>query len=130
MNGDTRLLDPVRDWDHAKGPAYARLVMAEYGDYECPDCGRLFDLLRGVQGELGSRLRLVYRHYPMSRVNQRAQMAPEAAGAQGQFWEMHDLLFQNQQALKREDLLGYVKRLGLDVDRVERELKEETYAAR
>ena len=106
-NEEARLLDPVREWDHAQGPQEAEFTLVEYGDYQCPDCGRLFQLLHGLQTELGTRLRLVYRHYPMSGVHKRAQAAAEAAeaaGAQGRFWEMHSILFQNQQSLKRDDL--------------------------
>ena len=130
-NDETRLLDPVRAWDHVKGPEDAQFTLVEYGDYECPDCGRLFDTLHRLQSELSSRLRLVYRHYPMSGIHKQAQMAAEAAeaaGAQGRFWEMHEILFQHQQALKRDDLLRYAAQLTLDADRFKRELKQETYA--
>lgn len=128
-----QLLDPVREWDHSQGSADARFTLVEYGDYECPDCGRLFQTLRALQEELKSRLRLIYRHYPYSGIHKHAQMAAEAseaAGAQGRFWEMHDLLFENQGALERKHLLAYAEQLGLAVDRFGRELKEETYGAR
>jgi protein-disulfide isomerase len=127
------LLDPVHDWDHTKGADGAEFTLVEYGDYECPDCGRLFVTLKSLQAELGGRLRLVYRHYPMSGIHKRAEMAAEAAeaaGAQDRFWEMHDLLFEHQQALTRDDLLRYAAQLHLDVDRVKRELKEQTYSER
>ena len=132
-NVETRLLDPVREWDHVKGPEDAEFTLVEYGDYECPDCGCLFETLQALQSELSSRLRLVYRHYPMSGVHKQAQMAAEAAeaaGAQGRFWEMHDILFQHQHALKRDDLVRFAAQLDLDVDRFKRELKQETYAGR
>ncbi len=124
------LLDPVRDSDHIKGPANAPFTLVEYGDYECPDCGRLFYLLRSLQSEYPERLRLVYRHYPLSGIHKHAEMAAEAAeaaGSQGHFWEMHDLLFENQNALKRDDLIGYAGQLGLDADRVRHQLKDGTY---
>ncbi|HEY3742021.1 MAG TPA: thioredoxin domain-containing protein [Bryobacteraceae bacterium] len=130
-NSTTVLLDPVRDWDHVKGSADAPFTLVEYGDYECEDCGRLFWTLQKLQSELSSKLRLVYRNYPMSGVHHFAQLAAEAAeaaGAQGRFWEMHEVLFKHQRALKREDLIGYAKDLGLDTDRFKRELKEGTYA--
>ena len=130
---ETRLLDPVREWDHAHGPVDAQFTLVEYGDYECPDCGRLFQVLRSLQSELSTRLRLVYRHYPMSGIHKRAQPAAEAAeaaGAQGKFWEMHELLFQNQSALKNDDLERHASHLELDVALFKRELKQETYAAR
>jgi len=130
---DNLLLDPVHDWDHVKGPENAEFTLVEYGDYECPSCGRLFATLKSLQDQLSSRLRLVYRHYPMSGIHKHAEMAAEAAeaaGAQGRFWEMHDLLFEHQQALTRNDLLQYAAQLKLDADRVKRELKQETYAER
>ncbi len=125
------LLNPVYPRDHTKGEADAPFTLVEYGDYECPACGQLFTGLRNLQAELSSRLRLVYRHYPLSGIHKHAQMAAEAAeaaGAQGQFWEMHDLLFENQAALDRAHLLDYARQLDLDVDRVRRELKQGTHA--
>src|SRR5882724_6833141 len=115
---DLLLLNPVHDWDHIRGPADAAYTLVEYGDYECPACGRLFGTLQSVQQEFGTRLRLVYRHYPLSGIHKHAQMAAEAAeaaGAQGHFWEMHDLLFQHQDALDEKHLLRYAEQLGLDV---------------
>src|ERR1700756_1156240 len=62
---DSRLLDPVHEWDHARGAEEAPFTVVEYGDYECLDCGRLFGILRNLEGQLSGRLRLVYRHYPL-----------------------------------------------------------------
>jgi len=107
--------------------------MVEYGDYQCPDCGRLFVVIRDLQAALGERLRIVYRHYPLGGIHpdaQEAAEAAEAAGAQGRFWEMHDLLFQNQNALKRKNLLAYAQTLGLDRERFSRELKKRLYEQR
>jgi protein-disulfide isomerase len=125
---DLLLLNPVHEWDHIRGPANATFTLVEYGDYQCPDCGRLFGILEAVQQEFGAQLRLVYRHYPLSGVHKQAQMAAEAAeaaAAQGRFWEMHDLLFQNQDALQQKHLLRYADQLSLDVDRFRRELKQD-----
>jgi len=107
--------------------------MVEYGDYQCPDCGRLFVVIRDLQAALGERLRIVYRHYPLGGIHpdaQEAAEAAEAAGAQGRFWEMHDLLFQNQNALKRKNLLAYAQTLGLDRERFSRELKKRVHEQR
>ncbi len=126
----TRLLLPIHDGDHVHGPASADYTLVEYGDYECPACGQLFEIIRNLQATLGDRLRIVYRHYPLSGIHPHAQEAAEAAeaaGAQGRFWEMHDLLFQNQNALKRKDLLAYGETLSLDIDRLRNELKHEVY---
>jgi protein-disulfide isomerase len=128
-----KLLDRVHEWDHARGPEEAPFTLVEYGDYECPDCGRLFGILRDLQGLLNGRLRLVYRHYPLSGIHKHAQMAAEAAeaaGAQGRFWEMHDLLFENQGALAPNVAIRYAEQLALDVDRFRRELKQGTHRER
>jgi protein-disulfide isomerase len=126
------LLDPVHDWDHIRGPSDAPRTLVEYGDYECPSCGDLFVVLRDLQLQTAG-VRLVYRHYPLSGIHKRAEMAAgaaEAASAQGKFWEMHDLLFENQNALKLDDLVRYAGQLELDVDRFKRELKDGTYHER
>jgi len=130
---DLLLLNPVHEWDHVRGPADAPLTLVEYGDYECAACGQLFETLQAVQQGCGTRLRLVYRHYPLSGIHKHAQMAAEAAeaaAAQGRFWEMHDLLFEHQDALDLKRLLEYAKQLELDVDRFHRELKQGSYAER
>jgi protein-disulfide isomerase len=129
----TLLLLPINDGDHVHGPASAEYTLVEYGDYECPDCGRLFGIIGDLQATLGQRLRIVYRHYPLSGIHPHAQEAgeaAEAAGAQGRFWEMHDLLFQNQNALKHKNLLAYAERLSLDMDQFRGDLKGEVYQDR
>jgi protein-disulfide isomerase len=129
----TRLLLPIHEEDHVQGPAAAEFTLVEYGDYECHDCGKLFGIIRDLQATLGQRLRIVYRHYPLSGVHPNAQAAgeaAEAAGAQSRFWEMHDLLFQNQTALKGKDLLEYGKRLSLDIDQFRADLKNRRYEDR
>jgi len=129
----SRLLLPIHAEDHVYGTESAPFTLVEYGDYECPDCGRLFSIIHELQTTLGDRLRIVYRHYPLGGIHpaaQEAAEAAEAAGAQGRFWQMHDLLFQNQSALKRKNLLGYAESLGLDSDRFSRELKKGVYEDR
>jgi len=130
---DLRLLNPVHEWDHIRGPENAPFTLVEYGDYQCPDCGRLFGTLESVQQEFGTRLRLVYRHYPLSGIHKHAQLAAEAAeaaAAQGCFWEMHDLLFGNQDALEQKHLLRYAEQLDMDIDRFRNELKQKSYVER
>ena len=129
----SRLLLPIRSTDHVSGPENAPYTLVEYGDYECPECGRLFVILRDLQREIALRLRIVFRHYPLSGIHHHAQEAAEAAeaaGAQGKFWEMHTLLFERQHALKTKDLIHYAEELGLDVDRFRDELKNHTYSER
>lgn len=129
----TRLLLPIHKDDHVHGPESARYTMVEYGDYECPDCGRLFDIIRNLQSTLGEQLRIVYRHYPLSGIHPQAleaAQAAEAAGEQSRFWEMHAVLFQNQSALQRKNLIAYAESLQLDVERFRQELKKRVYEDR
>jgi len=129
----TPLTPPVGRGDHAFGPPDARVTLVEYGDFECPFCGRAYPELKRVLKQLGPKVRFVFRHFPLVEEHPHAQHAAEvaeAAAAQGKFWEMHDLLYQRQQALEDDDLLKYAKELGLDVPRVQRELTSHAHAAR
>jgi len=124
-------VDPKRD--HVRGAGDAPVTLVEYGDFECPYCGRAEPAVREIVKEFGEDLRFVFRHLPLADVHPNAQLAAEAAeaaGAQGRFWEMHDLLFEHQDALKPMDLVGYAGDLGLDVDRFTDELRRRVYAAR
>lgn len=129
----SRLLLPIGPDDHVQGAAEARYTLVEYGDYECPDCGRLFLTLQQLHAELGDQLRLAFRHYPRSGIHPHAQQAAEAAeasGAQERFWEMHDLLFQHQSALKTRDLKAYARQLGLEEKRFADDLKNRAFEQR
>lgn len=129
----TRLQLPIRSEDHTHGPNDAPFTLVEYGDYECPDCGRLYVVLRDLQKDIAARLKFVFRHYPLSGIHHHAQQAAEAAeaaGAQGKFWEMHTLLFERQGALRTKDLIHSAEELGLDVERFRNELKNQTYTGR
>jgi NhaA family Na+:H+ antiporter len=123
----------VNDRDHRRGPADAPVVFLEYGDYECPHCMQAHSIVRELQERLGDRFSYVYRHFPISASHVHAQNAAEAAEAaavQGKFWEMHDKLFANQDALDDEALVRYAGEIGLDVERFQRELHEHVYADR
>ena len=125
------LPQPARD--HIEGPADAPLALVEYGDYECPHCGRAYWIVKDVQSQLGRRLCFAFRHFPLAQIHPnatRAAEAAEAAGAQGRFWPMHDLLFQNQAALGDTDLVRYAKLLELDLPRFVAELAEHAHAER
>ena len=124
---------PVGDRDHAQGPANAPVTLVEYGDYECPYCGQAYPIVKAVQKTLGSRLRFVFRNSPLSEAHPNASNAAEAAeaaGAQGKFWEMHDALFEHQDALRLPDLVALATGLGLDSDRLAAELNSHAHAAR
>jgi Na+/H+ antiporter NhaA len=122
-------VDPDRD--HIRGPEDAPVTLVEYGDFECPFCGRAEPALRELLADFGDELRFVFRDLPLADVHPRAQLAAEAseaASAQGKYWEMHDLLFEHQDALTPQDLIGYAEQLGLDVDRFRDELRRRVYA--
>jgi protein-disulfide isomerase len=124
---------PVGARDHVQGPANAPVTVVEYGDYECIHCARAHPIVRSIQKRLGQRLRFVYRHFPLSEGHPHAENAAEAAeaaGAQGKFWEMHDVLFDNQDALEPPDLMAYAKRVGADPKRVAAEIESHVHTAR
>jgi Na+/H+ antiporter NhaA len=119
--------------DHIRGPDDAPVTLVEYADFECPYCGQTEPILRDLVAEFGDQLRYVFRHLPLTEVHEHAQLAAEAAeaaGAQGKFWEMHDLLFAHQDALDVRDLKAYADELGLDMERFSKELRTRKYAAR
>jgi Na+/H+ antiporter NhaA/predicted DsbA family dithiol-disulfide isomerase len=123
-------VDPGRD--HIRGPEDAPITVVEYGDFECPYCGQAEPVIRELLAGHGD-VRYVWRHLPLSDVHARAQLAAQAAEAaaeQGAFWEMHDLLFQHQDALQPRDLVRYAGELGLDLDRFRDDLRRDTGAAR
>ena len=124
---------PPGSRDHAQGPESAPATLVEYGDYECPYCGRAYPIVKEVQTAMGDRLRFVFRNFPLTQIHPHAQHAAEAAeaaGVQGRFWEMHDLLFERQRRLDDRHLLEYAQDLGLDSAKLERELMEHAHAER
>jgi protein-disulfide isomerase len=127
------LAPPVGPADHAHGPADAPVTLVEYGDYECPHCRLAHPVVKTVQSRLGDRLRFVFRHFPISSNHPHAQHAAEmaeAAGERGKFWEMHDLLYGNQDALEDADLAGYAESLGIDPAWAASALQSGTFAER
>ncbi len=123
-------VDPDRD--HIRGPREAAVTLVEYGDLECPYCGRAETVVREVLSDF-TDVRYVWRHLPLSDVHPNAQLAAEASEAaanQDAFWEMHDLLLSHQDALQPRDLRGYAEQLGLDVERFHEDLRQGTGAAR
>ncbi len=126
-----RPVDPTRD--HIRGSATAPLTLLEYSEFECPFCGRATGVVAEVRAHFGEELLYVMRHLPLPDVHPHAELAAaaaEAAGAQGRFWEMHDVLFEHQDELETEDLAGYAGKLGLDVERFLRDLDEDVHAER
>jgi Na+/H+ antiporter NhaA len=127
------LVDPVDpDRDHIRGPADAPVTLVEYGDFECPYCGKAEPVVRELLADFDD-LRYVWRHLPLTDVHPHAQLAAEAAeaaGAQGDFWAMHDLLLHHQGHLTLDDLVHYAEQLKLDTDRFLAELDAGTWSER
>ena len=124
---------PIPDRDHIQGPIDAPLMLLEYGDYECPYCGKAYPVVKAVQKRLGARLCFAFRNFPLVNSHPHAQHAAEAAeaaGAQGRFWEMHNLLYENQGALEDEDLSEYASMLGLNAERLRKDVLDGSYSAR
>lgn len=108
-------VDPERD--HIRGPLEAPVTLVEYGDFQCPYCGRAEAVVRELLADFGD-LRYVWRHLPLNDVHAYAQVAAEAseaAAAQGHFWDMYETLLAHQDALAVRDIMGYAAELGLDV---------------
>jgi len=128
-----RLSTPVTKRDHIQGNQNAPVTLVEYGDYECPACGSAQELVKLIQQVRGPELRFVYRNFPLSDKHPHAENAAEAAeaaDAQGGFWEMHDALFENQDALEDEDLVAYAADINLDADRLLADLESGKYQTR
>jgi protein-disulfide isomerase len=128
-----RLTLPVGPRDHTQGPDEAPVTLVEYGDYECPYCGMAYPIVKLVQKQAGKLLRFAYRNFPLTEVHPHSEQAAEAAesaGAHGRFWPMHDMLFENQQALGVEALLLYAKAVGVDPRVVATDLANHTYLPR
>ena len=126
-----QLTPPVSDLDHSKGPKDSRVTLVEYGDYECPYCGQAENSVHEIQERTGDAVRLVFRHFPNRTVHPHARMAAEAAeaaGEQGKFWEMHDLLFAHQDHLEDYDVLEYARELDLDMEQFEAAINEHTHS--
>jgi protein-disulfide isomerase len=123
----------TEDRDHIQGPADAAVTLVQYGDYECPYCGEAYPIIKEVQARLGDGLRFVFRNFPITTSHphaERAAEAAEAAAAQGKFWDMHDLLYENQRRLRDEDLHTYAERLGLDVELFDKGMADHVHAER
>jgi protein-disulfide isomerase len=119
--------------DHVLGKRTAPVTLVEYGDYQCPYCGRAYRVLREVRKRVGEQFRFVYRHFPLTRIHPHALLAAqaaEAAGAQGEFWGMHVALYEHQDALSVDDLVAYADALDLDVERFRHDLHAGTYTPR
>src|ERR1700761_7166521 len=105
--GYPRLVFPITGADHVRGPMEAPITVVEYGDYECSFCGEAYGIIKQLQSRFSDEMRFVFRNFPLTTSHPHAEHAAEAAeaaGGQGRFWSMHDVLFENQSALSDENL--------------------------
>jgi protein-disulfide isomerase len=130
--------DPSRDYEidigdaPTRGNEQARVTIVEWSDFQCPFCNRVSPTLAQIQEEYGDQVRFAFKHMPLSIHPQAAgaHAAAEAAHRQGKFWEMHDLIFQNQRDLQVSTLEGYATSIGLDMDQYRRDVKSEDVVGR
>lgn len=130
--------EPGAEPPHAQGDPKAPVTLEEFGDFQCPPCGLLHPVLKTMQQEFGPALRIIFREFPLVPAHQyalAAARAAEAAGMQGKFWEMHDLIYENQKSWSnafdvRPIFEGYATKIGLDVEKFKRDLSSETVAQR
>ena len=127
----SQLAIPVSKKDHLAGDLSAPLVLVEYGDFECTHCGDAYEMIKDVQKEFEDKLLFVFRHFPLADHHPHAEHAAEAAeaaAAQGYFWAMHDILFENQEALADENLAGYAAAIGISPAQLLADLNSRTFA--
>jgi protein-disulfide isomerase len=123
---------------HALGDPNAAVTLEEFGDFQCPPCGKLHPELKKLEDLYGSQLRVVFRHFPLHSIHQHAvaaARAAEAAGRQGRFWEMHDMLYKQQDVWKNDvdvqsRFEGYARTLGLNLERFRSDMTAPAIAER
>ncbi|MDX2049050.1 MAG: thioredoxin domain-containing protein [Chitinophagaceae bacterium] len=125
----TDLTPAVNSNDHIYNNINAPLELVEYGDYECPYCGRAYPIVKNIQEKLGQDLKFIFRNFPLRKIHPHAYpaaVATEAAARQGKFWEMHDIIFENQKTLEPENILVFANSLGLDIERFQKDILDES----
>src|SRR6187200_505966 len=125
-----KLTMPVSE-SRDQGSSNAHVTLVEYGDYECPYCAQAYIIIKQAQERLVSKLRFVFRNFPVTKVRPHAYetaLAAEAAGAQGKFWEMYDYLFKHGQAVTNDSLRRYAASLGLNLTRFDSEFHNRVHS--
>lgn len=113
--------------DHTWGNPDALITLVEYGDFQCPHCGRAFPIVKRIKEEMNEQVKVVFRHFPISKIHPQAKpaaVAAEAAALQSEFWKMHDMIFENQRRLNNNSLLEYATALGLDMNRFTNDIND------
>jgi protein-disulfide isomerase len=129
----TKLSAAVNAKDHIQGDPKAPVTLVEYGDYQCPSCGQAYPIVKRLQKHFGKRLSFVFRNFPLTQIHQYAEPAAETAeyaGAHHKFWEMHDLLYENQERLDDDLLDELSQQLSLDPEELTRALESKQFEAR
>jgi protein-disulfide isomerase len=129
----SKLSIPVSDKDHRQGEPDAPCTLVEYGDYQCPSCGNAYPIVKRVQKHFGKRLLFVFRNFPLSEMHPYAEPAAETAefaGAHHKFWEMHDLLYENQDLLDDALLFQLTEQLQLDPEKLRQALASKEFEPR
>jgi protein-disulfide isomerase len=129
----SKLNPPVGAEDHSQGAADASVTLVEYGDYQCPYCGEAYPIIKRIQKKMGSGFRFVFRNFPLAEMHPFAMGAAEiaeAAALQDKFWQMHDALYEHQNALDPDSLAVYAQRLRLDPKKLKADLADNAVATR
>jgi protein-disulfide isomerase len=124
---------PVSSQDHIQGNHDAAITVVEYGDYECPFCGKAYFVIKQLQKHYGKQLRFVFRNFPLTEMHRNAGIAAEAAEFANEhklFWEMHDRIYENQENLNLPFLLELGGSLGLPVDKLNDAIVNKKYEAK
>jgi protein-disulfide isomerase len=123
----------VSSKDHIQGNKKGSLELVEYGDYQCGHCGNAYLIIKAIQQKMGDSLKFVFRNFPLTEPHPdafNAAVAAEAAALQNKFWEMHDIIYENQESLDGKALALYAKKIGLDVMRFQDDIKKDIVTAK
>ena len=127
----SKLIIQPNNEDHIQGKEKSSITLVEYGDFQCPYCKEAYPIVKEIQKIKGDILRFVFRNFPLSEIHSyalHAAYAAEAAGKQNKFWEMHDILFENQENLKDSDLRLYSEKISLDMDQFTKDMNSDEVA--
>lgn len=127
----SRLSPPLNKNDHLLGPHHAPIELVEYGDFQCPFCGAAHPVIKQIIRVLDKKLRFAFRHFPLSNAHEYAlpaAIAAEAAGKQNRFWEMHDIIYEQQDELSNYALLAFANEIRLNISKFRMDLLDESLA--
>ncbi|MGA9652168.1 DsbA family protein [Pedobacter sp.] len=123
----TNLTPDINDHDNIQGSPEAIITLVEYGDYLCPHCGHAYPIVKQLQQEFGDQLKVIFRNFPLRKIHPLASpaaVAAEAAAQQGKFWEMHDLIFENQANLQKSSFAILAEQIGLNMTQFNRDIED------